>query len=323
MVQQLVAPGAPGLIKAKPGELHSRQIYFDTYPPKNNGLQQMWLMRRSSVESPAKLDFFVYSPSQRRVRRQPPPRREAQFPDMVQSFDDITGREAWEFHWRLLGADTLYKTVRFPNNRKEMTLGRTDGSYYDVPTAEIKMMGERYPFYRPDGGVDCFVVVAEPNRDWLPNYKISKLIYWVDQYYFYPLRLEQYDEQGELKTVQVRLARHDNKKLAEGHGYSNNLTVYYDIQQDILSYSLHDAIIVREWSEEEQSMFTPDFMRRRWLKYPMQSQALIDDPEQFYLRPELLRGKFPEERPMSIAPDVMSRIEMQEKNGYLSFAKSN
>lgn len=323
MVQQVIEPGAQGLIKAKPGELHSRQIYFDTYPPKKHGFQQMWLMRRASVENPAKLDFFVYSPSLRRVRRQPPPRREDQFPDLVQSFDDITGREAWEFNWRLLGADTLYETARFPKNRPHITLGRPDGTYYDTPTAEIKMMGERYPFYRPDGGVDCFVMVAEPNRDWIPNYKVSKLIYWVDQYYFYPLRLEQYDEEGQLKTVQVRLARHDNKNLSEGHGYSNHLTVYYDMKQDLLSYSLHDAIIVREWSDEELTMFTPDFMRRRWLKYPMQSQALVNDPEQFYLRPQLLEGRFPEERLMHIAPEVMGRIEAQEKNGYMSFSEDN
>ncbi|RLA47408.1 MAG: hypothetical protein DRR06_02595 [Gammaproteobacteria bacterium] len=323
MVEQISAPGALTQIESQPGDIYSRQIYFDVYPPKNKGLQQMWLMRRSGADNPTKLDFFIYSPSLRRVRRQPPPRRETQFPDMVQSFDDITGREAWEFDWRLLGADTLYKTVRFPINRETITLGRANGSYYDVPTAEIKMMGERYPFYRTDGGVDCFVVEAKPNRDWLPNYEISKLIYWVDQFYFYPLRIEQYNENGELKTVQVRLARHDNTKLAEGYGYSNNLSVYYDLQQDLLSYSLHDAIMVREWSEEELTMFTPDFMRRRWLKYPQQSQALVDSPEQFYLRPQLLKDRFPEERPIKITEDVVARIKEQNKNGYLKFSESD
>ena len=320
MVEQPVEPGARAQINAAPGEIHSKQIYFDTYPPKNRGFQQMWLMRRSGAENPEKLDFFVYSPSLRRVRRQPPPRREAQFPDMVQSFDDITGREAWEFNWRLLGADTLYETVRFPVTRKQITLGRPDGSFYDMPVGEFKVMGDAYPFYREDGGVDCFVVVAEPNRDWLPDYQISKLIYWVDQYYFYPLRIEQYDEQGQLKTVQVRLAQRDNKTLAEGFGYSNNLTVYYDINQDILSYSLHDAVTVKEWSEEELAMFTPDFMRRRWLKYPQQSLALLDGPDQFYLRPHLMMERFPRERTIHLAEDVAARIAAQNNNGYLKFS---
>ncbi|HCO59829.1 MAG TPA: hypothetical protein DIT58_06505, partial [Porticoccaceae bacterium] len=152
MVDQPVEPGARAQINAAPGEIYSRQIFFDIYPPKNRGLQQMWLMRRTGADNPEKLDFFVYSPSLRRVRRQPPPRREAQFPDVVQSFDDITGREAWELDWRLLGADTLYETVRFPTTRKQVTLGRSDGSFYDMPVSELKMMGDAYPFYREDGG---------------------------------------------------------------------------------------------------------------------------------------------------------------------------
>ena len=142
----------------------------------------------------------------------------------------------------------------------------------------------------------------------------------MDQYYFYPLRIEQYDEQGQLKTVQVRLARRDNKKLAEGFGYSNNLTVYYDINEDIISYSLHDAIIVREWSEEEKAMFTPEFMRRRWLKYPQQSLALVDSPDQFYLRPHLMKERFPNERNITIADDVAARVAAQNQNGYLKFS---
>ena len=189
-----------------------------------------------------------------------------------------------------------------------------------MPVGEFKVMGDAYPFYREDGGVDCFVVVAEPNRDWLPDYQISKLIYWIDQYYFYPLRIEQYDEQGQLKTVQVRLAQRDNKTLAEGFGYSNNLTVYYDINQDILSYSLHDAVTVKEWSEEELAMFTPDFMRRRWLKYPQQSLALLDGPDQFYLRPHLMMERFPRERTIHLAEDVAARIAAQNNNGYLKFS---
>jgi hypothetical protein len=320
MIQQMIQPGALAQINADPGEIYSRQIYFDTYPPKNQGSQQMWLMRRSSADKPTKLDFFVYSPSMRRVRRQPPPQREASFPDMVQSFDDISGREAWEFDWRLLGVDTLYETVRFPVTRTHITLARGDGSFYDMPSAEMKLMGESYPFYRTDGGVDCYVVIAEPDHEWLPGYQISKLIYWVDQFYFYPLRIEQYDENGNLKTVQVRLVDKGNNSLAEGFGYTNLLTVYYDLQRDLISYSLHDSVMLREWSEQEQTMFTPDFLRRNWLKYPRKSQALVDSPEQFYLRPSLLQNRFPDERSIQPAPDVLARIKEQDQNGYIKFA---
>jgi hypothetical protein len=321
MVQQVYDPGAQGQIDSKPGEIHQRQIFFYTYPPKDKGLQSMWSMRRTGPENHTKLDSFIYSPELRRVRRQPSPRRETPFTNMVQSYDDISGREAWEFNWRILGADTLYETVRFPVTRKQITLSRSDGSFYDVPTTEFKMMSERYPFYRVDGGIDCFVVVSEPKRDWLPDYKVSKLIYWVDQFYLYPLRIEQYDENGDLKTVQVRFGQQDNKNLSEGYGYTNIISVYYDVQRDLISYSVHDGLMLHTWTEEEIEMFTPDFLRRRWLKYPRQSQSLVLNPEQFYLRPKLLKDRFPMERSIDVAPDVLVRIEAQERNGYLTFSE--
>jgi hypothetical protein len=320
MVEQVFDPGSKGQITSVPGDIHQRQIYYYTYPPKNDGLQEMWLMRRTGSDMPTKIDYFAYSPELRRVRRQPSPRRETQFINSVQSFDDITGREAWEFNWRILGADVLYETVRFPITRKNITFANADGGYYDVPVNEVKIMGERYPFYRPDGGIDCFVLIVEPDPDWLPGYKISKLIYWIDQYYFFPLRIEQYDESGDLKTIQVRTARQENKSLAEGYGYTNPITVYYDIQQDLISYSLHDAHLLHEWTEEEKGMFTPDFMRRRWLKYPQQTQSLVSQPEQFYLRPHVMPNKFPGHRTIKIAPDVAQRIEQQEQQGRLVFA---
>ena len=323
MIQQVYEPGAQGQIASKPGDIHQRQMFFYTYPPRDKGLLSMWSMRRTGLEQPTKLDSFIYSPTLRRVRRQPAPRRETPFSNMVQSYDDIAGREAWEFTWRFLGADTIYETVRFPSTREQITLSRADGSFYDMPTAEFKMMSERYPFYRTDGGVDCFVVVAEPNRDWLPDYKVSKLIYWVDQFYLYPLRIEQYDENGDLKTVQVRFAQQDNKNLSGGYGYTNIITVYYDIQQDLISYSVHDGLMLHTWTEEEVAMFTPDFLRRRWLKYPRQSHSLVMAPDQFYLRPKLLQDRFPEERPIKITPDVARRIEAQEQNGYLTFSEIN
>ncbi len=319
MVDQLKEPGVQGHLSTAPGDIHSRQLYFYTYPPKNSGLQEIWAMRRTDLENPTKIDYFVYSPNLRRVRRQPPPRRESQFPDSVQSFDDIAGREAWEFNWRLIGADTLYDTVRFPTTRKSITLAEPNGKFYESDTQTLRIMGERYPFYTQEKGVNTFVVVAEPNRQWLPDYKISKLIYWVDQYYFYPIRIEQYDENGELKTIQVRMAQLENRHLPEGQGYANRITVYYDVQQDLISYSLHDAHMVHDWQADEGALFTPDFMRRRWLKYPLQSQSLIDKPEEFYLRPRLLEGRFPQERPLSIKTAVRKRIAAQEKVGRLVF----
>ena len=323
MIDQMLAPNASGQIAAEPGDIYARHLYYYTYPPKNDGVQELWALRRTGLESPEKLDYFAYTPSLRRVRRQPPPRRETSFPDTVQSFDDILGLESWEFGWRLIGADTLYRTVRFPTTRPSITLSEASGKFYEVKTDSIKMMSDRYPFYRNDGGVNCFVLVAKPKEKWLPDYKVSKIIYWVDQYYFYPLRIERYDENDKLKMVEVRLAHRENKSLPEGQGYASRLVVYFDAEEDILSYSLHDAHMVYNWSEEEKGLFTPDFMRRGWRRYPQDSQSMVSSPEQFYLRPDLLKNHFPGERPVSVSPSVQARIDAQNKAGHLVFGVSD
>ncbi len=319
MIDQMNSPNAQSQILKQPGEAYSRHMYYYTYPPKNDGVQEMWVLRRSGLEAPAKLDYYAYTPSLRRVRRQPPPRRETAFPGVAQSFDDILGLESWEFDWRLIGADTLYETVRFPENRPYITLAEPSGKFYEVATKSIQLMKQRYPFYRKDGGVDCFVVVSTPKDEWLPGYKVSKVVYWLDQYYFYPLRIERYDQNGKLKMVEVRIAEHENRDLPEGQGFASNLVVYFDAELDLISYSLHDAHLIREWTAGDLMTFTPDFMRRGWLQYPQKSQSMVDTPEQFYLRPDLLEGRFPNERSVAVSPVISARIAAQNKRGHLVF----
>jgi len=311
--------GPVNQIQSEPGDVYSDQLFYYTYPPKNDGMQEMWNLRRTGPEQATKLDYFAYSPSLRRVRRQPSPRRETQFPNSVQSFDDVVGREAWEFSWRFIGTDVLYETVRFPNTRKSVTLAKPDGSFYDVPVGDFKMLGNAYPNYRADGGVDCFVVVSEPRHEWLPDYQVEKLIYWVDQHYFYPLRIEQYDMDGNLKTIQVRLADRENPDLPGGEGYTGTQSVYLDVNLDLTAFSVHDGHKVMEWTEEEKTFFTPDFMRRRWQTHPRKSLALVDGPEQFYLRPHIYPDRFPNERNPQISADLAARIKAQDAAGHMVF----
>lgn len=311
--------GVPGQLTATPGEAYFRMAFYYTYPPENQDLQDLWILRRTDQQETTKLDNFIYSPTLRRVRRQPQPRRDAQFPNSVQSFDDIIGRDAWEFSWRLLGTDLLYETVRFPNTRPTVTLAQPDGNFYEVPADHIKMLGDTYPHYTDDGGVACYVVEARTRKDWLPNYRIGKLIYWLDRHSFYPLRIEQYDHDNQLVIIEVRNAYLVNPAL-EGRGYAGLFTVYYDIGLDLMSYSAHDAHWVREWSKEDQrTMFEPDFMRRRWLKYPLKTQALVYTPEKFFLRPLLYPEKFPDERKIVVSEAVARRIDAQEAAGHLVF----
>jgi hypothetical protein len=313
------APGVPGHMHTAPGKPVLRLGYFFTYPPRRDGMHFVWTLRRTDKEHRTKLDEFAYSPSMRRVRRQPQQRRDEPLLYNVQNLDDVTGRDPWEFTWRVIGADVLRQTVRFPVTRPTMTLAHGDGSFYDVRTGDIRIMGDTFPFYTADGGVECLVLVAEPRESWLPDYAASKLVYWIDAHYFFPLRIEQYDVQGRLDTVQVRLARQENPALGP-EGYTGTLTVYWDLELDLTSYNLHDAHKLVEWSEDERAiLFSPDFMRRRWPKYWQPTQARVASPQQFYLRPSLERGKFPEERRLELAPDLAARIRAQDAAGHRVF----
>ena len=132
-----------------------------------------------------------------------------------------------------------------------------------------------------------------------------------------------YDADGKLLSIQVRLARQENPALGP-QGYTNSNTVYWDPKVDLIYYSLHDAHRLVEWTDGEKAvMFSPDFMRRRWLKYRQPSQALVDSAEQFYLRPSLEAGKFPEERDTSLPADLEERIRAQNAAGHLVFSEAS
>jgi hypothetical protein len=311
--------GIVGHLKVPAGQSFFRMAFYSTSPAEQEGTQFLWILHRTDRENPTKLDSFAYSPALRRVRRLPQPRRGERFPGSAQSFDAVVGRDAWEFTWRFLGSDVLYKTIRFPTTRPIITLANPDGTFFDKASDQLKMMWDDYPFYREDGGVECYVVEAVTKEEWLPNYTASKIIYWLDKHYFYPLRIEEYDQDGELQVVEVRIARQDNPALKD-KGYAALMSLYYDVPLDLLTYSVHDSHLVKAWSEKDKEVvFGPDFMRRDWLMYPLKTQTLVNSPAEFYLRPLLYPNKFPQERTIVVPPDVAARIHAQEQAGYLVF----
>ena len=185
------------------------------------------------------------------------------------TYDDSLGRDAWEFSWRILGTDVLYETMRFPKTRQIITLASADGSFTDVPVNTLKLMGEKYPYYTPDKGVKCYVVEARAKEEWLPDYYAPRILYWLDQHYFYPLRIEVYGrKEGQLLLVEERIAKLMNPRLKE-RGYHNLINLWWDPQLDLLAYSGHDAHQLRQWSEKDKEVFfNPDFMRRGWFPMP-------------------------------------------------------
>lgn len=322
LVHYRAPEGLLGQLTAKPGEAYSRWLAQDVAPPENYGNQLLFITYRTDQNTSKKADLFGYSPALRRVRRFPQPRRQEKFPNQPMAYDDFLGRDAWEFSWRILGTDVLSETVRFPKTRKTITLLSPDGSFTDAPVHTLKLMGEEYPYYTPEGGVKCYVVEARAKAEWLPDYYAPRILYWLDQHYFYPLRTEQYGREGQLLLVEERMAKLMNPQLQE-RGYHNLITLWWDPQQDFYSYGVHDGQQLRQWSEQDQEVFfNSDFMRRVWFPVPLKTQATVRSPEEFFLRPHLYREKFPEERKIMLPAELEARIQAQEEAGRIVFTGS-
>jgi hypothetical protein len=183
-------------------------------------------------------------------------------------------------------------------------------------------MGEGYPYYTPDRGVKCYVVEARAKPEWLPDYYAPRILYWLDQHTFYPLRTEEYGPQGELVMIEERLAKLLNPDLKE-RGYHNIITVWWNAQLDFFAYAVHDGQQRRQWSEKDKEVFfNPDFMRRVWFPVPMKTQSTVRSPEEFFLRPRLYREKFPQERKIVLPAELEARIQAQEAAGRIVFTES-
>lgn len=306
------------LYQTRPGQQLYRWLQQAVAPPERYGTQTLFIGYRTDQSFTTKLDMSAYAPSLRRIRRQPQPRREDRLPNGAETIDDLIGRDAWEFSWRILGTDTLYDTVRFPVTRQSVILTDEKGAYIEVPASEIRLMGKDYPAYTVDGGVPCYVVEAVPKEEWLPDYYLSKLIYWFDKRSFFPLRIEEYDRESKLVFIDARIATRANLKLRE-RGYAVLFDLWWDIPIDLMTASVH-GIMKKEWSEQDKEIFfSPGFMRREWFLESPKSLMGLEAPEEFYLRPRLDAEKFPQDRKIDIPREVAARIEAQEREGHLVF----
>ncbi len=307
------------LYGASPGEPTRQITGQDVFPPEAYGNQMVLIQYRTDQEHPTRWDLYFYSDGLRRVRRQPSPRRGDKLAQGAEGLDDIFGRDPWEFDWELLGTDVLFETVRFPLTRPTVTLARPDGTFYTVATKSLRLMGEEYPFYTPEGGVKCWVVKARVKEKWLPHYYAPMILYWLDQHYFYPLRIEQYGRDGTLSFIETRLATLLNPALGD-KGYGILFNHYWDVTLDYMRYSVHDAHEVREWSKRDQDVFfNPAVLPRKWYFAPLKSQIEVTAAQQYFLRPTLDRDKFPQERKIVLPPELEARIRAQEAAGHLVF----
>jgi hypothetical protein len=306
-------------LAVKPGEEVYRQLTQQIFPPEAYTSQTLVIRYRTDQQFIKKEDMFAYSPALRRVRHQNTWRRNDRFPQMAMTLDDASGRSAWEYTWTLLGTDVLFETVRFPVTRPQVLVTEADGTFRERATKELKLMGDDYPHYTPGGGVRCYVVESLPRKDWLPDYHASRVLYWLETHSFYPLRTETYDREGNLSRVEVRLTKMVHSALGE-RGYSPFIQVYWDVATDIITYNIRDGVRLMRWSPADaRTFFSPDFMRRQWHVVPVRSYMGVDRPEEFYLRPGLEPGKFPEHRSIQLSSVLVERMRAQDAAGRLVF----
>ncbi len=159
------------------------------------------------------------------------------------------------------------------------------------------------------------MVEAVPQKEWLPNYSLRKLIYWLDQRSFFPLRIEHYDTTGKLTVITVRTATHANPHLGDRR-YAMQLELSWDISRDLLVASTH-GVTLKDWSaEERQYFFQPTGMPQEWIPQALTNVLQFREAKQFYLRPALDVDKFSDERTITLSPEVAARVAAQEREGH-------
>ena len=320
--------GRPGLqgyaLDTAPTESGQKWNMYSKFPPASANRQFSWQIKRTDLQNTTKLDISIYSPKLRKVRRLPSPRRDERFPSNAQTYDDMVGRDPWQSSWELIGTDLIHTTVRYPNTRPTITLNPKGEGFVDIPVDSIKPMGDSFEHYTEDGGVACWVVKGTFKQEWLPNYREKYSVLWLEKNTFFPLRMEKYDHNDQLILVETRNARKENPALGD-FGYATMTSVYWNVVHDLISIGTHDSHRVHDWTpEEEETVFSPEFMLREWEIKPLRTQAEPEEPDQFFLRPLIYPEKFPNHRNVTLSADVQALYEAQERAGHLVFrSKSN
>ena len=149
--------------KLKVGQPRSKLILFAIHPPTVRGKTLLTWKYKKSPDQYKAIDFWVYSPSSRTVRRMAMGDRQDGYLGGDMTYDDVLSLEPFDETHNLLGEDVLPPGgVCPPEPRK------------------------------------CYVVKSV-NKD--PNYYLSKRIRWIDKENFIPWMEEQYDKTGFLRVI--------------------------------------------------------------------------------------------------------------------------
>lgn len=318
--------------KLKGGDV--MQYVFAKYnlPPSNYGFGLIEVdYKIVPGENSKQADRWLFLPSLRKVRRVPSPRREDVVPQYDFTFDDNLGRPPYEYDHRVVGTDIIYPEEhhRFPDH--ERPIARKDFSGIDMlklgknlPVGVIKP--EDYPFARPDGGVECYVVESKPKPDFLPGYYIGRLLSWVDKKNKLLLRVEEYDPKEDKRffIMEYRFT-HAFPELGR-EGYAFFTAVWWDMRIDHMTSGLTAPYFPMPANRDLKQWFNPQRLLQidEWFLPINKVHLTIDDPHHFAMRPVLFPGKFPALRPQdklmaNVTPEMQERIKRQDAAWRLVF----
>lgn len=324
------------VIKFKGGE--PLQYLFVKYnlPPSNYGFGFVEIdYKLVAGENSKPADRWLYLPSLRKVRRVPAPRREDVVPQYDFTFDDVLGRNPWEFDHRVMGTDIIYPEDFFhiPPHNERFPLPDWSGQHVEVRLENLPVIGGvKLPGYgqydypaRPDGGVECYVIESKPKPDLLPGYYVGRLITWIDKKHYATLRVEEYDPKED-KLFFIYEFRYTNWFPEKGRaGFAHYYSHYWDIRIDHLSFVWRPHYLLvppdRNWKEylNPQNLLKVDEF-----EIPLNRVDFTQkDPHFSPLRPQLWSERFPQQRGTrvmaNITPEIQTRIEKQNAAGRLVF----
>lgn len=275
-------------------------------------------------------DRWLYVPSLRKIRRIPSPRREDVVPQWDFTFDDNLGRPPWEYEHRIIGTDILYSKdfIRFPNTVKKMAM-RNKENYLKLTGVDVsnnlpilwslEKGADAYPYYTPDGGVECYVVESKPKGDWLPGYYVGRLITWYEKHLGLPLRFEEYGPKDD-KLFFIMEQRYWHYFPEQGRrGWALQSFLAWDMRIDHMTRSWRTYYHqVQPGERDWQQLFNPQRMLRQEFWYDVSTgQEMYESADHYFLRPKLYEGKFPEYRKIVLSDELREAIKKQEESGRL------
>ncbi|HIC91519.1 MAG TPA: outer membrane lipoprotein-sorting protein [Syntrophaceae bacterium] len=220
--------------KLKVGEPRNKDIVFVVYPPALRGMAVLdWKYKQSPKKYKA-VDFWLYLPSLKNVRRLATGDRADGFAGGDMTYDDIFSLEPFDETHTLIGEDILPPGAVCPSEPRE-----------------------------------CYVIKSI-NKD--PNYYLSKRLRWIDKETFIPWREEQYDRKGYLWVVfEKKMEKIQGYTV---HTLWNYWNVQRDFRQPVYIFNykfdqpMSDAEFTHDYLRKEFAWRSPSLKEFPFIKTP-------------------------------------------------------